>query len=71
MIVKCLLVHRGALTNQTTSRQQACFVFPKMKTLFKGRFLQDVEDIKKSVTAALDAVPFGAFSVCSATWKKV
>jgi hypothetical protein len=71
MIVKCLLAHRGALTNQTTLRQQACFVFPKMKTLVKGRFFQDVEDIKKNVTAELNAVPLGAFSVYSAAWRKV
>jgi hypothetical protein len=34
------------------------FIFPKVKTALKGKRFQDVEDIKKNVTAELKAVLF-------------
>jgi histone-lysine N-methyltransferase SETMAR len=41
----------------------ACFfLFPTMKTVLKGKMFQDVEDIKKNVTAELNAVPLEAFA---------
>jgi hypothetical protein len=36
------------------------FLFPNVKTAFKGRRFQDVEGIKKNMTAELNAVPLEA-----------
>jgi hypothetical protein len=38
------------------------FLFPTVKTSVKGKRFQDVEDIKKNVTAELNAVPSEAFA---------
>jgi hypothetical protein len=38
------------------------FLFPTVKTALKGKRFQDVEDIKKNVTAELNAVPLEAFA---------
>jgi hypothetical protein len=35
-----------------------------VKTALKGKRFQDVEDIKKNVTAELNAVPMEAFADC-------
>jgi hypothetical protein len=35
-----------------------------VKTVLKGKRFQDVEDIKKNVTAELNAVPLEAFADC-------
>jgi hypothetical protein len=35
-----------------------------MKTSFKGKRFQEVEDIKINVTAELNAVPLWAFACC-------
>jgi hypothetical protein len=40
------------------------FLFPTVKTALKGEMFQDVEDIKKIVTAELNAVPLEAFAGC-------
>jgi hypothetical protein len=40
------------------------FLFPTVKTALKGKRFQDVEDIKKNVTAELNAVLLGAFAGC-------
>jgi hypothetical protein len=34
-----------------------------VKTAFKGKRFQDVEDIKKNVTAELNVIPLEAFAV--------
>jgi hypothetical protein len=39
-------------------------LFPTMKTALKGKKFQDAEDIKKNVTAELNAVPMEAFADC-------
>jgi hypothetical protein len=41
------------------------FRFRMVKNSLKGMGFQDVEDIKKNVTADLHAVPFQAFADCS------
>jgi hypothetical protein len=41
------------------------FLFPKIKTTLKGKRFQDVENIKKKVTAELNTVPLEAFVDCS------
>jgi hypothetical protein len=38
------------------------FLFPKVKTAFKGKRFQDDEDIKKKVMAELNAIPLEAFA---------
>jgi hypothetical protein len=38
------------------------FLFPSVKTVHKGKRLQDVADIKKTVTAEMNAVLFEAFA---------
>jgi hypothetical protein len=40
------------------------FLFPTAKTALKGKRFQDVEDIKKNVTAELNAVILEAFADC-------
>jgi histone-lysine N-methyltransferase SETMAR len=40
------------------------FLFPAVKTALKGKRFQDVENIKKNVTAELSAVPLEAFADC-------
>jgi hypothetical protein len=40
------------------------FLFPTVKTALKGKRFQDVEDIKKNVTAELTAVALEAFADC-------
>jgi transposase len=40
------------------------FPFPKMKIALKGKRFQDVEDIKKNVTAKLNALLSETFSDC-------
>jgi histone-lysine N-methyltransferase SETMAR len=40
------------------------FLFPTVKTALKGKRFQEVEDIKKNVTAELNAVLFEAFANC-------
>jgi hypothetical protein len=45
-------------------RTSGFFLFSAVKTALKGRRFQDVEGIKKNVTAELSAVPFEAFSDC-------
>jgi histone-lysine N-methyltransferase SETMAR len=42
----------------------ADFFFPMTKTTFKGKRFQDVEDIKKNVTAELNTVPLVTFADC-------
>jgi histone-lysine N-methyltransferase SETMAR len=39
------------------------FLFPTVKTALKGKRFQNVEDIKKNVTAELNALPLEAFAV--------
>jgi hypothetical protein len=39
------------------------FLLPTVKTILKGKTFQDVEDIKKNVTAELNAVLLEAFAV--------
>jgi hypothetical protein len=43
------------------------FLFSTGKTARRGKRLQDVEDIKKNVTAELNAVPLEAFADCFQT----
>jgi hypothetical protein len=38
------------------------FLFPMVKTVLKGKRFQDVEDIKKNVTAELNAAPLETFA---------
>jgi hypothetical protein len=38
------------------------FLFPKVTTALKGKRFQDAEDIKKNVTANLNALPLEAFA---------
>jgi hypothetical protein len=40
------------------------FLYPTLKTAFKGKRFHDVEDIKKNLTAELNAVPLEAFADC-------
>jgi hypothetical protein len=40
------------------------FVFPKMKTALKGKRVQDADDIKKNVTADLNAVHLETSADC-------
>jgi hypothetical protein len=40
------------------------FLFPKVETALKGKTFQNVEDIKKKVTAELNSVPLEAFADC-------
>jgi histone-lysine N-methyltransferase SETMAR len=44
------------------------FLFPTVKTALKGNRFQDVEDIKKKVTAELNSVPLEAFADLSKTF---
>jgi hypothetical protein len=44
------------------------FLFPTMKTAVKGKTFQDAEDIKKTETAELNAVPLEAFADFSKTF---
>jgi histone-lysine N-methyltransferase SETMAR len=39
-------------------------LFPTVKTALKGKRFEDVEDIKKNVTAEMNAIPLGAISDC-------
>jgi hypothetical protein len=41
-----------------------CFPFLTVKTALKAKRFQNVEDIKKNVTAELNAVPLEAFADC-------
>jgi hypothetical protein len=38
------------------------FIFPVVETALKGKRFQDVEDIKKNVTAELNTVPLEVFA---------
>jgi hypothetical protein len=40
------------------------FLCPTVKSALKGKRFQDVEDIKKNVTAGLNAVPLESFADC-------
>jgi hypothetical protein len=39
------------------------FIFPKVKSAFRGKSFHDVEDVKKNVTDELNAVPLEAYAL--------
>jgi len=43
------------------------WLFPKMKSVLKGRF-QNIEDVRKNVTTSLIAVPQQEFQKCFQVW---
>jgi hypothetical protein len=68
LVVKTLLSKRGVLEISHPPyipdlAPEDFFLFPTVKTALKGKTFQDVEDIKKDVTAELNAVPLEAFAV--------
>jgi hypothetical protein len=55
--------HRRAEATETRIPVSSLdFLFPKLKTAFKGKRFQDVEGIKENVTAELNSVPLEGFA---------
>jgi transposase len=46
------------------------FLFPKLKTTFKGRCFQTIEEIQKNAIRELCAITESAFQVAFQQWKK-
>ena len=58
----CAVILKHFLSNlvsvvHLTSWQLTFFLFDKMKTALKGKSFQDIEDMKKNITAELNAFP--------------
>jgi hypothetical protein len=45
------------------------WLFPKIKSVLKGRRFQDVEDIQRNVTIALKTIPQHEFQKCFQQWQ--
>jgi transposase len=48
----------------------AFFLFPKIKEILKGRYFDDIDDIRNNTTAALKAIPQNQFQNCSEEWTR-
>jgi len=46
------------------------FLFPKIKEIFKGRYFDDIDDIRSKTTAALKAIPQNQFQNCFEWWTR-
>jgi transposase len=46
------------------------FLFPKIKKILKGRHVDDSDDIKSNITAALKAIPQNQFQNCFEGWTR-
>ena len=46
------------------------FLFPKIKEILKGRYFDDINDIRSNTTAALKAIPQNQFQNCFEGWTR-
>ncbi|PNF19795.1 hypothetical protein B7P43_G14544, partial [Cryptotermes secundus] len=46
------------------------FLFPKIREILKGRYFDDIDDIKSNVTAALKAIPQNQYQNCFEGWTR-
>jgi transposase len=46
------------------------FLFPKVKEILKGRYFDDIDDIKRNTTAALKAIPQYQYQNCFEGWTR-
>jgi len=46
------------------------FLFPKIKEILKGRYFNDIDDIRSNTTAALKAIPQNQFQNCFEGWTR-
>jgi len=43
-------------------------LFPKIEEILKGRYFDDIDDIRSNTTAALKAIPQNQFQICFEGW---
>jgi hypothetical protein len=46
------------------------FLFSKIKEILKGRYFDDIDDIRSNTTAALKAIPQNQFQNCFEGWTR-
>jgi hypothetical protein len=46
------------------------FLFPKIKEILKGRYFDDIDDIRSNMMAALKAIPQNQFQTCFEEWTR-
>ena len=46
------------------------FLLPKIKEILKGRYFDDIDDIRSNTTAALKAIPQNQFQNCFEGWTR-
>jgi len=46
------------------------FLFPKIKEILKGRYFDDIDDIRSNTTAALKTIPQNHFQNCLEGWTR-
>jgi len=46
------------------------FLFPKIKKILKGRYFDDIDDVRSNTMAALKAIPQNQFQNCFEGWTR-